>query len=84
MANPQRTSRAGLIAGIVLAVSAGGPLGAQQGPPGPPPSSGGLVKMGKAPVSAEVLKVKLPKPKEADLANGLHLIVLEDHRHIDR
>ena len=27
-----------------------------------------------------VLKVKLPRPQEADLANGLHLIVLEDHR----
>ena len=40
----------------------------------------GLVKKGKAPVSNEVLKVKLPKPDEADLPNGLHLMVLEDHR----
>ena len=36
--------------------------------------------MGKAPVSKEVLKVKLPRPREADLSSGLHLIVLEDHR----
>jgi predicted Zn-dependent peptidase len=40
----------------------------------------GLVRKGKVPVSSEVLKIKLPRPAEADLANGLHLIVLEDHR----
>jgi zinc protease len=57
------------------------PLAAQQPAPGSqPPPTAGLVKKGKAPVSTEVLKVKLPKPREADLANGLHLIVLEDHR----
>ncbi|HEX6976580.1 MAG TPA: pitrilysin family protein [Vicinamibacterales bacterium] len=39
-----------------------------------------MVLKGKAPVSSELLKVKLPRPQEADLANGLHLIVLEDHR----
>ena len=32
------------------------------------------------PVSRDVLKVKLPKPAEADLPNGVHLMVLEDHR----
>jgi zinc protease len=35
---------------------------------------------GKAPVNPEVLKVKLPKPVEASLKNGLRLIVLEDHK----
>ena len=35
---------------------------------------------GKAPVSEKVLDVKLPRPKEGTLANGIHLIVLEDHR----
>ena len=44
-----------------------------------PPKEGTIIK-GKAPVSKEVLRVKLPKPEEADLANGVHLIVLEDHR----
>ena len=39
------------------------------------------VKMkGRAPVSTEVLRVKLPRPAEADLPNGLHVMVLEDHR----
>lgn len=40
----------------------------------------GLVRKGKVPVSNEILKIKLPRPVEANLSNGLHLIVLEDHR----
>jgi zinc protease len=44
------------------------------------PSATQMVLKGKAPVSTEVLKVKLPRPQEADLANGLHLMVLEDRR----
>jgi len=39
-----------------------------------------MVLKGKAPVSRDVLKIKLPKPQEADLANGIHLMVLEEHR----
>jgi zinc protease len=34
----------------------------------------------KAPVSQEVLKVKLPKPVETRLDNGLTVLILEDHR----
>jgi zinc protease len=44
------------------------------------PSTKGMVAKGKAPVNQSVLQVTLPKPEEADLPNGLHLIVLEDHR----
>ena len=52
-----------------------------QGPAAPPqPSTTQMVLKGKAPVSNEILKVKLPRPQEADLSNGLHLLVLEDHR----
>jgi len=40
----------------------------------------GVVLKGKAPVSKDILKVTLPKPQEFDLPNGLHVIVLEDHR----
>jgi zinc protease len=40
----------------------------------------GVVKKGKVPVSNEILKITLPKPAEIDLPNGLHLMVLEDHR----
>jgi zinc protease len=44
------------------------------------PSTTQMVLKKKAPVSNDVLKVKLPRPQEADLPNGLHLMVLEDHR----
>lgn len=47
---------------------------------GQPPSTKGVVIKGKAPISNEILKVKLPRPQEADLPNGIHLMVLEDHR----
>ena len=35
---------------------------------------------GKAPVSDEVIKVKLPRAQETQLSNGAYLMVLEDHR----
>ena len=44
------------------------------------PSSKGLVIKGKAPINKEVLKVKLPKAYETMLANGLQVIVLEQHK----
>ena len=71
---------------LVLAVcvmTSGASAGAQAPPAqggAPQPSTTRMVLKGKAPVSNEVLKVKLPRPQEADLANGLHLIVLEDRR----
>ncbi|HEX5227765.1 MAG TPA: pitrilysin family protein [Bryobacteraceae bacterium] len=34
----------------------------------------------KAPVSDEILRVRLPKPVDFTLANGLTILVLEDHR----
>jgi predicted Zn-dependent peptidase len=34
----------------------------------------------KAPVSREILRVKLPKPAEAKLKNGLTVLILEDRR----
>ncbi len=51
----------------------------EQAPPQSTKSEGTVLK-GKAPVNKEVLRVKLPKPVETDLSNGVHLIVLEDHR----
>ena len=34
----------------------------------------------KAPISHEILRVKLPKPVEAKLKNGLTVLIAEDHR----
>src|SRR3984957_14601795 len=34
----------------------------------------------KAPVSDQILRVKIPKPTEITLPNGLTIVVLEDHR----
>ncbi len=34
---------------------------------------------GRAPVNAEVLTPKLPRPSEATLTNGLKIVVIEDH-----
>ena len=51
-------------------------IAAQQAPPKTQP----VVLKGRAPVSKDVLQVKLPRPAEADLANGLHVMVLEDRR----
>src|ERR1700686_2934138 len=43
-----------------------------------PPRKG--ERLNRAPVSKEVLKVKLPRPIETTLPNGIHLMILEDHR----
>jgi predicted Zn-dependent peptidase len=40
----------------------------------------GMVRLNRAPVSNEVLKVKLPRPVDRQLSNGIHLLILESHR----
>lgn len=58
------------------------PLRAQQPAPGQDKgtSRSKVERKNRAPVSKEVLRVKLPKPVEATLDNGLTVLVLEDHR----
>jgi predicted Zn-dependent peptidase len=51
----------------------------QAGGQQPPPTTQMVLK-GKAPVSNEVLRVKLPKPQQMVLANGLRVMVIEDRR----
>jgi zinc protease len=54
---------------------------AAQAPSEPPPQAGKPSQFKNvAPVNKEVLKITLPRPAEADLPNGAHLMVLEDHR----
>ncbi len=37
-------------------------------------------RLNRAPVSKDILKVKLPRPIETVLPNGINLMILEDHR----
>jgi predicted Zn-dependent peptidase len=73
-----RTRVAALVA--ALAVAGAATLLRAQAPAQQPPPKEAVVLKGKAPVSTEVLQVKLPRPQEADLPNGIHLMVLEDRR----
>jgi predicted Zn-dependent peptidase len=48
--------------------------------PAPQPDFKGVVRKNLAPVSGELLRVKLPRPVESKLKNGMTLMVIEDHR----
>ncbi len=76
------TSTRGMIILAIAAAVAGTPATLAQAPQAPlaPPSSKAVVLKDKAPVSDELLRVKLPRPQEAVLSNGLRLMVLEDRR----
>ncbi len=39
-----------------------------------------MVRLNRAPVSDEVLRIKLPRPVERKLSNGIQLLILESHR----
>ena len=76
--NARRTLTVGAVLVALCATALA--QGAGQAPAGQASPSKGVVVKGKAPVSNEVLKVKLPRPQEADLPNGIHLMIIEDHR----
>lgn len=70
-------NRKSLIAGLMVAclpALAQAPVAAQTEP------VKGVVRKNLAPVSTEVLRVKLPRPVERKLKNGLTVLVLENHR----
>ena len=73
-----------IVSGVLAAAFSAAMMSAQsatQAPPQPQSTkSEGTVLKNKAPVNKELLRVKLPKPQEADLSNGVHLLVLEDRR----
>jgi predicted Zn-dependent peptidase len=63
-----------------LLVSTGTPARAQ-GPGGEKGTAVSEVqRLNRAPVSKEILRVKLPRPRETKLANGLTVLVLEQHK----
>jgi zinc protease len=66
---------------VLALVAIGAPAQAQEAPPQEPAeSTKGTVIKGRAPVSRQVLQVRLPRPAEATLPNGLRLLVIEDRR----
>jgi zinc protease len=65
---------------VLLCLVAAATAAAQTPGPQSPPSSAGVVPKGRAPVSDTLLTITLPRPQEADLPNGLHVMVLEDRR----
>src|SRR5918994_3204576 len=77
-------ARALLAAALLLGSAAPAARAQTPGPQQPPnPADEGLkgvVLKGRAPVSKEVLKVRLPKAQEATLKNGLRVVLLENDR----
>jgi len=81
--SPRMRQRIRLLTGVALAcaalATAGAiPAGAQGGSKGTAMSK--VERLNRAPVNKEVLRVQLPKPVTAKLANGLTLVMLEDHK----
>ena len=56
------------------------PAVAQATQPEPPKKEAALVRLNRAPISNEVVRVHIPKPVKATLANGVRVLILEDHR----
>src|SRR5262245_44866999 len=67
----------GLLLSTVSLISAGQQ---QQGPEQPSTPRNQVELKNKAPVSKEILKVKLPRATEATLSNGATVLIIEDHR----
>lgn len=69
-----------LTAVITIAAFAPGICAQQGGTTGQGETTKGAVIKGRAPVNKEVLRVKLPAAQEATLKNGLHVVVLSNHK----
>jgi predicted Zn-dependent peptidase len=65
---------------LLIALVSSLAFGQQRATPSQQQTTKGAVVKGKAPVSKEVLKVKLPRAQEATLKNGLQVILLEAHK----
>ncbi len=74
-------NRSNVIVALMLITMASS-LALGQGTPGgqAPPTTKGAVIKGKAPVSKEILKVKLPRAEEATLPNGLRVVLLRSDK----
>ncbi|MCU1290499.1 MAG: hypothetical protein JWN60_2728 [Acidobacteria bacterium] len=68
-----------VIALSIAVLASLGSINAQTGAPQSQTIKGAEIK-GRAPVSKEILQVKLPKAQEATLKNGLRVVLLENHK----
>ena len=69
-----------LVVVIVTTLAAGSSVSQGIAPAGQQPSTKGAVIKGRAPVNKEILRVKLPKPQELKLSNGIPVILHENHK----
>ena len=69
-------NRSNIVAALLLVALASSLAFGQGGQAHPPQTTKGSVIKGKAPVSKEVLKVKLPRAEESKLQNGLQVVLL--------
>jgi zinc protease len=69
-------------ASVAILVAAFVATGWSQGTPADDKSipTSKVERLNRAPVSQDILKVKLPRPVETPLPNGISLMILEDHR----
>ncbi|HLY99638.1 MAG TPA: pitrilysin family protein [Candidatus Angelobacter sp.] len=65
---------------ILITLLSAALLSAQQPQGDDKPLPGKVQRLNRVPVSHEILKVKLPHPKEVTLPNGLTVLVLEQHK----
>jgi zinc protease len=71
-------SRAVAISVAIACLFLAYPIVGQDSPPSTPTSK--VERKNQAPLSSEILRVKLPNPIEAKLKNGLTVLIAEDHR----
>lgn len=79
----RRVSHRRILPGLlILAALSPGMVWAQAPAPGDSKavSVSKVERKNRAPVSKEILRVKLPRPVETTLPNGLSVLILEDHR----
>ncbi len=71
-------SQAAAISVAIAHLSLADPILGQDSPPSTPTSK--VERKNQVPLSSDILRVKLPKPIEAKLKNGLTVLIAEDHR----
>lgn len=73
--------RRNILSALLLTVAfVGGPAGAQESAADKSIPLSKVVRLNRAPVNKQVLEIKLPRPRETKLSNGLTVLILERHK----